>query len=270
MSMNVLTRPEQLGNNWKGTCCEKILSQDTSAGRDFYQYLKECFGDNASIDAKNRFHYYVKSYMVSYLVGSAGFNSVFHVGFGGDERYARGYGHFDIDFFGCELPSGALGSWYKSRARTLTVIEKDFLELKNEDFSFFREVDRSKLIFVTEATLYYFFFHGDVFDNRHSLIVKDKKKLTNDLKEVIAKFSSFGVKNFLFIEPRNTVFEEAASSCNLAYSMVELSPDLKYDFLMHYTDWRVDDNFFPVAHILTDGSSSIKVQAKRVLGESRW
>jgi len=100
--------------------------------------------------------------------------------------------------------------------------------------------------------------------------VKDKKKLTNDLKEVIAKFSSFGVKNFLFIEPRNTVFEEAASSCNLAYSMVELSPDLKYDFLMHYTDWRVDDNFFPVAHILTDGSSSIKVQAKRVLGESRW
>lgn len=251
--MKVLTKIDDIDHGWRGTCCETLLSD-----KSFNDYFKFISSKNA-LDPKNRFHYYIKSFIVPYMVSNIGIKNVFHIGFGEGKRYPISYEYFNTNFFGCELPENENQSWFKSNNVTKNILLKNFLDWSDQDFSLFSEIDRSNLIVISEATFYYFLLKNKDYNNRH-VAKNNTEELKLQLKKVINSFVRQGITKFMFVEPNDSLFETVAKENNLHYRRLQFNEQFKYDFLLDYKYFRESSEYFANIHIISNNDFSSKLK----------
>jgi len=253
----------KISGAWRGTACKLLHDPKDQENRELKEEFKR-YRMSCPLDFKAREHYYTKSYIIPKILKDSNISTVFHVGFGREDRYPWSYeSFFQIKFSGCELDLNQ-GSWMKNGKNLPLVIRKDFMSFSLSDLEKLfndNKIDLKSACVVSESTFYYG-LRSEInsWSDRHtlknSIECDDKyKSFEEDLKKSIEVFYNFGFRNFMFIEPDTDIFENLNLK-NCCYTKILLGENFKYDFLTSYHDYQEID-IFSRCHLITNSKDLI-------------
>lgn len=246
-------------SGWRGTNCNILYSQRYSDKYNELQQKYFKYRDACPQEAKNREHYYVKSFIIANAIREAGFDTVMHLGFG-HGRYLYSYKYFNIkNVMGIELPfeDGAGTPSKQSEEMFMNsyeyIIFKDYLDLDTNNFESIKQFLLSKnAILISEASLMCFLDNAQNYlkkytDIEHQQFLENQSKLISFLENLF----NCGFDSMLLIESNDKLFDKVNINQKLIH--FDMGNNFKYDFSMNY-----DLDKFTAPHLWTSSEQLFK------------